>query len=133
MDLFNNPMVRNALSALTTEQIEDYKKLGESMYGNMNFEDSQLIREINPAIEESVAYIEEGIKAGLNPSDLSEDEVNVLTSAFGDKWYLRYGFTEDEVPEVGLSLELKKHLEHAVEQKVKEEEESDEICLGKTV
>ena len=131
MDLFNNPMVRNALSALTTEQIEDYKKLGESMYGNMNFEDSQLIREINPAIEESVAYIEEGIKAGLNPSDLSEDEVNVLTSAFGDKWYLRYGFTEEEVPEVGLSLELKKHLEHAIEQKVKEEEESDEICLGK--
>lgn len=131
MDLFNNPMVRNALSALTTEQIEDYKKLGESMYGNMNFEDSQLIREINPAIEESVAYIEEGIKAGLNPSDLSEDEINVLTSAFGDKWYLRYGFTEDEVPEVGLSLELKKHLEHAVEQKVKEEEENDEICLGK--
>ena len=120
MHLSNNPMVRNALSSMSTEQISDYKKLGESMYGSMNFGDSQLINEINPCIEESVAYIEEGIKSGLAPCDLTEDEVNVLTSAFGDEWYLRYGFTKEEVPEVGLSLELKKHLDTQVEKHASE-------------
>ena len=32
MDLFNNPMVNNALKAMTPEQIEEYKKIGEHMY-----------------------------------------------------------------------------------------------------
>ena len=36
-DLFNNPMVKAALASMTPEQIENYKKIGEKMYGNFKF------------------------------------------------------------------------------------------------
>ena len=34
IDLFNNPMVDSAKKALTPEQMEEYKKIGEYMYNN---------------------------------------------------------------------------------------------------
>ena len=117
-DLFNNAMVNNALKALTPEQLNDYKKLGEDMYGNVNFEDSKIINSMPGPMAESVAYIEEGLRSGLLPSDLDENEVALLTSAFGEKWYLRYDFTEDEVPENGLSMAMKKGLDDLVEKKM---------------
>ena len=106
MDLFNNSMVNNALKALSPQQIEDYKKIGEQLYGNINFEDSKILNNIPPPMAESVAYIEEGIKSGLLPSDLTEDEIILLSQAYGDKWYEKYGFQENEVPEAGLSLKI---------------------------
>ena len=120
MDLFNNCMVNNALKALSSEQIDYYKKFGESLYGNINFEDSKLLNNIPPPMVESVAYIEEGIKAGLSPSDLTEDEVVILSQAYGDKWYERYGFKEHEVPESGLSLDMKKGIEEMLINKITE-------------
>lgn len=119
MDLFNNPAVNNALKALTPEQIEEYKRIGEAMHGHVNFTDSSIIKQMEPPLEESVAYIEEGIRSGLLPSDLSEDEVTSLCKAYGDKWYERYGFKQHEVPEPGLSLDMKNALEKAVETKIK--------------
>jgi hypothetical protein len=122
MDLFNNPMVNNALKAMTPEQISNYKKLGEHMYGNVNFVDSKIINNVCPPMEESVAYVEEGIKSGLLPCDLTEDEVILLTSAFGPRWFERYNFEEHEVPEAGLSLKVKNDIDEAVMDKIKEHE-----------
>jgi hypothetical protein len=120
MDIWDNPMVNNALKALTPEQIEEYKKIGEHMYGNINFVDSKIINKIDAPIEESVAYIEEGIKSGLLPEDLTEDEVSLLCNAYGEKWYERYGFKKNEIPEVGLSLQMKQYIDDAVEYKLDE-------------
>jgi hypothetical protein len=119
-DLFNNPLVNNALKALTPDQLEGYKKFGQSLYGTINYEDSTIVNNIPAPIEESVAYIEEGLKAGIDPCDLSEDEVVVLQKAYGEEWYLRYGFTKEEVPEPGLSLQMKKDIDDAIEQKIAE-------------
>ena len=119
-DLWNNPMVNNALKALTPEQLEEYKKMGEHMYGNIQFEDSKIIGNMPPPMAEAVAYVETGIKSGLLPSDLTEDEVVLLSEAYGEKWYERYGFKKDEVPEAGLSLSMKKDIEDAVKDKIKE-------------
>lgn len=119
MDLFSNPMINNAVKALTPEQLNDYKKLGQSIYGNVNFVDSKIIGEYNKDIDvDSVAYIEEGLKAGILPEDLEESEIQLLNDAYGNKWYEKYGFSRDEVPEPGLNLQLKKHLEKIVEQKI---------------
>jgi hypothetical protein len=120
MDLFNNPMVNNALKSMTSEQIKNYKTIGEHMYGNVNFVDSDLINKLHPPIEESVAYVEEGIKSGLLPCDLTEDEVSLLCNSFGPKWFERYGFQEHEVPEVGLSLKMKTEIDEAIEYKIAE-------------
>jgi hypothetical protein len=120
MDLFNNPMVNNALKAMTPEQIEEYKKIGEHIYGKINFEDSKIINQLPPPMAESVAYVEEGIKSGLLPGDLTEDEVTLLSNAYGEKWYERYGFQEHEVPEVGLSLQMKQEIDEAISDKIDE-------------
>ena len=119
-DLFNNPMVNNALKALTPEQIEDYRKIGEQLYGNINFEDSKILNNMPAPMAESVAYVEEGIKAGLLPCDLTEDEVVLLTEAYGEKWYERYGFKRDEVSEPGLSLKMKNDIDEVLNNKITE-------------
>jgi hypothetical protein len=122
MDLFSNPMVNNALKAMTPEQLEGYKKMGEQLYGNINFEDSKIVNNMLVPAEEAVAYVEEGIKSGLLPEDLDENEVILLTNTYGEKWYLRYGFKQEEVPEPGLSLGAKENLEKLIKAKIEKEQ-----------
>jgi hypothetical protein len=122
MDLFSNPMINNALKAMTPEQLEGYKKMGEQLYGNINFEDSKIVNNMLVPAEEAVAYVEEGIKSGLLPEDLDENEVILLTNTYGEKWYLRYGFKQEEVPEAGLSLGAKENLEKIIKAKIEKEQ-----------
>ena len=118
MDIWNNPMVNNAIKSMTPEQLKEYQQIGQYMYGTINFEDSKVINKLDPPLPESVAYIEQGIKAGLMPCDLSEDEIVVLTTAYGEKWYERDGFTKNEVPEPGLSIQVKEDIEKLVQKKI---------------
>ena len=124
MDIWNNPMINNALKALSPEQVEEYRKIGEYMYGNINFEDNKIMKKMDPPLPESVAYIEEGLKAGLMPGDLTEDEVVILTKAYGEKWYERYGFNKNEVPEQGLSIKMKEEIEAFVQKKIDDEKKN---------
>ena len=126
MNLFSNPMVNNALKAMNSEQLENYKKIGEHLYGNINFEDSKILNNMLIPTEEAVAYVEEGIKSGISPSDLDENEVILLTNTYGDKWYLRYGFKEEEVPEAGLSLGAKESIEKMIQAKINEDQLNEE-------
>jgi len=126
MDLFSNPMVNNALKAMTSEQLENYKKIGEHLYGNINFEDSKILNNMLIPTEEAVAYVEEGIKSGISPSDLDENEVILLTNTYGEKWYLRYGFKEEEVPEAGLSLGAKESIEKLIQAKINQDQLNEE-------
>lgn len=124
-DLFNNPAVNNALKAMSPEQIDEYKRFGESLYGSINFEDSTVLNNMPPPMAEAVAYIEEGIKAGLLPEDITEDEVSLLCEAYGEDWYKKYGFEKHEIHEPGLSLVIKKQIDEAVKYKIAEVEEKE--------
>ena len=84
-DLFTNPMVRAAKASMTPEQIEEYKSIGESMYGDVNFETSQAFNTDNP-MAEAGAYIMEGLKSGMHPDYLDEDEVKVMEDIYGKEW-----------------------------------------------
>ena len=75
MDLFDNPMVRNALKSMTQEQLEKYKRLGEAMYGTTNFEDSSLIQQFATPDSITLEYIKSGLRSGLLPEDLNEKEI----------------------------------------------------------
>ena len=123
MSLWDNPMVTSAIKAMDKEQLEKYKKMGEYMYGSINFEDSKIINSVEPPLSESVAYIEQGIRSGLLPSDLTEDEIVVLDNAYGEKWYENYGFTKDQIPEYGLSARLKESVDKFINQKAAEYKE----------
>jgi hypothetical protein len=125
MDLFNNPMVNNALKAMSPEQLKDYKRMGEYMYGNIDFVDNKVINGLDKSLDESAFYIAEGLKAGLSPSDLDENEVQILTTVYGDEWYRRFGFNRNDVPEMGLSLDMKKRLDEYAEKKQEEENQAE--------
>ena len=69
-----------------------YKKSGEYMY-SYDYENAG-----NPEtkMNESAAYIIEGIKSGLRPSDLDESELAVMKSVYGEKWYVKYGYSSEK-------------------------------------
>lgn len=125
MDLFNNPMVNNALKALSPEQLKDYKRMGEYMYGNIDFVDNKVINGLDKSLDESAFYIMEGLKSGLLPQDLDENEVQILTTVYGNEWYVRLGYSRAEIPEIGLSVEAKRNLETYVEKKIEEERQEE--------
>lgn len=95
-DLFNNPMVIAAQSAMTAEDKQKFQKLGESMFKGINFETA----EIEPPIEEAVAYIESSIRAGLHISALEDNEKAVLADVHGEEWYLRYNYVKEDIDDI---------------------------------
>lgn len=99
-DLFDNPMVRSALQGMSAEQLEQYKKIGEEMYGTIDFEDNHILQNMPPPMKEAVLYIEESIKSGQHISTLEDNEKHLLESSYGEKWYERYGYTRDDVDEM---------------------------------
>jgi hypothetical protein len=99
MDLFNNPMVEAARKAMTPEQKEEYKKIGEYMYNNEVYK----VIEVGSKIKEAdnsqlILYATEALKSGGNPHDLSAAELTALINVYGDRWYEKFGFEENEVP-----------------------------------
>lgn len=97
-DLFDNPMTRNIMKNLSPEEIENYKKIGEELYGGINFEKSEILTNAPPFIsDESIAYVLEGIKSGLQPKDLTKDELNLLSEVYGKEWYLKFNFTKEDI------------------------------------
>lgn len=100
MDLFDNPMTRAALEAMSDEDKRRYKQMGEDMYGHMNFEDAKVLNNIPAPMEEALAYIKEQLKSGLHPSALSEDEKVFLSDAYGEEWYKDWGYTKEDLKEI---------------------------------
>ena len=99
-NLFNNPMIEAAERALSPEEKEKYKQIGESMYGNMSFENSDMI--LNPDVEllEALAYIEEELKCGMHPSILDDNEKELLKDAYGEEWYTKWGYVKEDLFEL---------------------------------
>ena len=47
-DLFTNPMVEAARAQMSEEDRKHYEKIGEEMYGNMDFETSKNLNNLPP-------------------------------------------------------------------------------------
>ena len=85
-DLFNNPMTNSALKAMSSEQREEYRKIGEKLYNGINFEDGKILDSMPAPFNEAIKYIELGLNSGLLPNELSKDEQNLLIEKYGDNW-----------------------------------------------
>jgi hypothetical protein len=88
------------MKAMSPEELQKYKDIGQSMYGDLDFEASKVLNNIPPPMAEAVAYVEESLKSGLHPSMLEENEVALLVDVRGDKWYEQWGYTEDNWKEI---------------------------------
>ena len=104
--LWNNDMVNNAIKNMSPEELEKYKKIGESIYKDIDYETSQVIDQNNslpPFLSDAVNYINEMLKSGLHPSMLEQNEINVLEEVYGKQWYLKWNFTENDLKEINVS------------------------------
>ena len=90
--LFSDPKMKEMFNNLPVEDQKAYKQSGEYMYSY----DYTNAGNPDDTIYESVAYIAEGLKSGLRPSQLDQSEVTLIKSIYGDKWYERYGFKSDK-------------------------------------
>jgi hypothetical protein len=99
-DLWDNPMVKKAMESMSPEQLEQYKMLGESMYGNIDFGNSKILNNPPVPVEEALAYVEESLKSGLHPSMLEEEEKIFLEDMYGNDWYKRFGYDRRDLTEI---------------------------------
>lgn len=99
-DLFDNPMVRAARKAMTPEQIEEYKLVGQYMYNNTEYLTSEMkaskVKEKNPT--DLLTYATHMLNSGGDPKDLSPDELTMVMNTYGPKWYQHFDIDEKDVP-----------------------------------
>ena len=93
-------MIKQALQDMKPEDLDRYQKMGGNLYKTIDFAKNQVLNNINPPMEEKLSYIDSGLKSGLSPLDLQEAEINLLIETYGDDWYKKYGYTEDEIGEL---------------------------------
>ena len=98
--LWNNPMVRSAMNSMSEEQKEEYRAIGEKMYGDMNFKNSTNLIDPDSHMKEATLYVSELLKSGLHPSDLNENEQMVMSNNFGEQWYEKWGYTKEDLKDI---------------------------------
>ena len=98
-NLFNNPMINAAREAMSSEDLEKYRKLGESMYANIDFEKAA-VNNIPPEMEDFLVYINSALKSGLHPSMLLSDEKKFMNEIVGEKWYEKYGYIKEDLDDI---------------------------------
>lgn len=96
--LFENPMVRNAMKNLSTEELEMLKKHGEEMF-SIDFEKAGVT---DPAHEQCYAQIKIMMDSGMHPSFLTSDEKHFLEIYVGEKWWEKFGYLENDVHRINL-------------------------------
>jgi hypothetical protein len=91
-NLFGDEKIKSVFNSLPKEEQENYKRQGEYMYAK-DYENAG-----NPEekILESVAYISEGLKSGLRPSQLDASELELMRSTFGNMWYEKFGYASEK-------------------------------------
>lgn len=98
-DLFDNPMTRAAAASMSIEEKEKLKKLGEQMYGSVDFVKGT-VPTTKPPIEDAVAYITLQLRSGMHPSMLEESEKQVMKTYHGSEWYKQWGYIEKDLDEI---------------------------------
>jgi hypothetical protein len=90
--LFTDKSLQTLYNELPDEEKVTYKKQGAYMY-DKDYETTN--NDLQSRMIEAAAYIVEGMKSGLRPSQLEENEREVMRSIYGAKWYENYYFTSE--------------------------------------
>lgn len=100
--LWNNSMITSALNSMSSDELDHYKKLGESMFGDINFETASITDKNNVPLflNDAASYICESIKSGLHPSMLTDDEKIIMENVLGKEWYKKYDYTKEDLDSI---------------------------------
>ena len=96
-DLFNNPMVEAAMAALSDEDKEKYRKIGEQIH-SIDYTNGK--SEEPAAMVEGAAYLVANLRSGLHPSMMSDTEQKLMAEMHGEKWYARWGYIEEDLKSI---------------------------------
>lgn len=102
--IFRNNFVKNALKSLTPEQLEHYQQIGEGMYDTVDFTKGEILNNIDPPTEEKLAYIITGLKSGLLPQDLEQEEIELMIEHYGQDWFKHFGIKTEDLSGVAEKL-----------------------------
>jgi len=100
--LWNNSMITSALNSMSHDELEHYKKIGESMFNEIDFETASVTDKNNVPLflTDAAAYISETVKSGLHPSMLTENDKCIMENVLGKEWYKKYGYVEGDLAEI---------------------------------
>ena len=96
--IWSNPMVSAAKKALSPEDLERWKDMGEAMFNGINFENNKV--ELMPAEEEAKLYVEEQLKSGLHPSMMEDNEKALMEHIHGETWYEKWGYVAGDLNDI---------------------------------
>ncbi len=87
LSLWNDIRWDRAKDNMSTEQLNQYKSIGEQMNGSIDY----ISGKSNPIpipepVKESLSYILSGLKSGLDVDDLDKDEIKTLETFIGEDW-----------------------------------------------
>lgn len=99
-DIFEGRYAKLLQSQVSDSDKERYRKIGESMYNNINFETNQPVETMPSEMIESLGQIREQIKSGLHPSFLDDNEKMLLKDAYGKDWYKIWGYCEKDLDSI---------------------------------
>lgn len=119
MDLFNNPMIDSAKRALSPEQMEEYKKIGEYMYSDDKFKQVEHANKINSSQSDLLFYAEKALKSGLNPKELTQPEIQALYEKYGEEWYSQFDLSKNDILDTLVFNKVSRQQRRALEHKNK--------------
>ena len=89
--LWNNPMINKMRKNMKSDHLKYFEEQGE-MY-NYDFANA----DIDADLKDLTDYVICGLKSGMHPRDMTEDEKDAMCEIYGPTFYLKYGFTEEDV------------------------------------
>ena len=132
--LFNNPYAKKALKDMDCAQRARYKKLGEEMYGTIDFEDRKNLNNLPPCTEDLRDYLDTVLRSGFHPRYLNTKEIEILFGHCGDKWYEKYGYTMDDIPQLkGTKFDPNVKSENQVEKYIKDKLDNEMDGVPKNI
>jgi hypothetical protein len=77
-------------SQMDPEMREAFTKKGEQMYGNIDFETGDILKDDNEL--GGYKHIVHCLRSGLHPSAMTPEERRIVEIVDGEEWWLKYGY-----------------------------------------
>lgn len=123
----NSSFIESARKALSPEQQEEYKRMGEYMYNNTEYNVITHGSKVSESKDEDlIIYATQALRSGLNPMDLTQEELNALIYMYGDEWYLQFDYEKDEVPEQIIKLVTPEQVKDELTKREQEKRDRDQ-------
>ena len=87
--IFANPEMMEKFKALPKEVQSQYKDYGENYY-------PRVLERIQGSIQETAKDLLCTVRSGISPKDLSENELQIVRTIYGNEWYKLAGLDEED-------------------------------------